>query len=113
MNQQVLDIKFGVQIVCNDELVYKSLLKKLLNKNIYILSDLYEFLTQSSYEQALKILHVNKAAFAMLGANEVYNDILTLENVIRKFPFAIIENYTNMQDSINRLKIAITEYLNI
>lgn len=101
---EVLDIQAGMQIVSDDVLIYKALLRKLLAKNVNILTGLDDLILDNQYERILKILFSIKASFAILGAYEVYHDIQNMEESTLESTQTLSESYNKIKSSVQGLK---------
>jgi PAS domain S-box-containing protein len=107
---EVLDVKEGLKVLSNDESLYKDLLKKLLNTNLVQLAEVKKLYAKKEYQAIFTLLHSVKAAFGSLGAYELYQEILYLENQIKKNPHAAQSSFKNLDCCISRLRNEINRF---
>ena len=108
---KVLDVKEGLKTLSNDEGLYKNLLKKLLEKNLVQLAGAKKLYAKKKYQEINALFHSVKAAFGSLGAYELYQEILYLENQLKKNPQTAQNDFENLDYCISRLRNEINRIL--
>ena len=108
---KALDINEGLKLLSNDDILYRKLLKKLLDTSIEYLAGAQDHFENQRYKEVLGIFHSGKAAFGSLGAFEVYHEICALENKIRIHPESEEISFHELERHIGRLKDEIYKYL--